>query len=221
MSNEIAIGDRVIHPKMTQWGIGQVTAISPPNITVFFAAVGEKTLRADIVNLQKVEGDDAESSVLDLKFKAKRKARTRKFDDPKFFGDGKSTSRKKFIEALGASCSNWNWSWSFVNHEEKKVFFGAWQDLHKGNRALIFSNEWRTRNGRKQSPWPESRTNIRLIEDDGYTLHVYTMVMDPDAEFEFEVGVRKIGAILNDVSRAELANEGADWYAVFPEVKMP
>ncbi|HIH0854662.1 HNH endonuclease, partial [Vibrio cholerae] len=28
-------------------------------------------------------------------------------------------SRKKFMESVGATCSNWNWSWSFVNHEER------------------------------------------------------------------------------------------------------
>ena len=62
-----------------------------------------------------------------------------------------------------------------------------------------------------------SHENVRLIEEEGYSLHVYTMVTDPDAEFEFELGVRKIGAILNDVAEAELVRDGENWYAVFAE----
>src|SRR5687768_11323259 len=119
MSGEIAIGDRVIHPKMWAWGIGEVTSTNPPNITVFFETAGEKNLRIDIVSLQKVDGAEAKSSLLDSKFKTKRKAKKRRFDDPKFFNGGKNTSRKQFIENLGATCANWNWSWSFVNHDEK------------------------------------------------------------------------------------------------------
>lgn len=217
MSNEITIGDRVIHPKKTEWGIGQVTATSPPSISVYFETAGEKKLRTDLVDILKLDGQEAESSILDSKFKARRGAKKRKFDDPKYFNGGKRTSRKQFIESLGGTCKNWYATWSFVNHDDKKVFFGAWQDFIDGNRALIFSYAWKVRRGKKQGPWAGSRENIRLIEEDGYSLHVYTMILDPDSETEFELGARKIGAILNDVAQAELLNEGGDWYAVFPE----
>jgi hypothetical protein len=202
---------------MTNWGIGQVTKVDLPYITVYFEAVGEKKLRADLVELRKADGDDAESSILDKKFKAKRTGKRRKFDDPMYFNEGKGTSRKKFIESLGATCSNWYWSWSFVNEDEKKIFFGAWRDLTEGNRALIFSNDWRTKHGKNRPSWPESRENIRMIEEEGYSLHVYTMIMDPDSEPEYELGPRRIGAILNDVTQAELVRDGDNWYAVFHE----
>src|SRR5688572_12862632 len=217
MSDEITIGDRVIHPKLTDWGIGQVTATNPPSITVFFEVAGEKKLRIDIANPRKVDGEKAESSILDLRFKRKRTAKQRGPADPKYFKGGRSTSRKQFIESLGGTCANWYSAWSFVNHDSKKIFFGAWQDFIKGNRALIFSNDWKFRRGARQRPWSESRENVRLIEDEGYTLHVYTMILDPNAESEFELGARRIGAILNDVAQAGLLRDGGDWYAVFPE----
>lgn len=213
---EFNIGDRVRHPKLPEWGVGQVVGISPPILSLFFESVGEKKIKTDVVDLRLVEGSDAESIVLDSKFKAKRKTTRRHFADPSFYNAGKKTSRKRFIESLGATCSNWNWSWSFVNHDEKKVIFGAWQDFIKGNRALIFSNEWKTRRDRNQSPWPESRENLRLIEEESYSLHVFTMIMDPDFDPELE-GRRKIGAILNDVASAELLKDGEEWYALFPE----
>ena len=108
MSDEISIGDRVIHPKMWAWGVGEVTAINPPNITVFFETVGERELRIEIVNLQKVDGSDAESSLLDSKFKTKRRGRKRRFEGPKFFNGGKYASGKQFVERLGGTCANWN-----------------------------------------------------------------------------------------------------------------
>jgi hypothetical protein len=206
-----------MHPKMQQWGVGQVTATDSDSVTVYFEAVGEKKLKTNLVDLRKVTGTEAESSVLDSKFKAKRKGTRRRAYDPSLYNGGRSTSRKHFIESLGATCANWNWSWSFVNHDDKKIFFGAWQDFIEGNRALIFSHDWKTRQGKNRPSWPESRENIRLIEDEGYSLHVYTMILDPDSESEFGDGPRKIGAILNDVAQAELVRDGDDWFAVFPD----
>lgn len=103
-----------------------------------------------------------------------------------------------------------------MNHDEKRVIFGAWQDFIKGNRSLIFSNKWKTRRDRNQNAWPESRENLRLIEEESYSLHVFTMIVDPDFDLESEER-RKIAAILNDVAEAELINEGDEWYAIFPE----
>ena len=199
---------------MQGWGVGQIVAVDPEHITVYFETVGEKKLKVDLVNLRKVQGDEATSSVLDSKFKAKRISRRKRFDDPKYFNRG-STSRKQFIESMGATCSNWNWSWSFVNANQKKIIFGLWQDLIEGNRGLIFSEDWKIRNGKRRPSWPESRENLRLVEEEGYSLHVFTMINDPDAESEFEDGPRKIGAILNDVAQAQLVRKGGDWYALF------
>jgi hypothetical protein len=217
MSNEIATGDRVVHPKLSEWGVGQVVNVATPNITVYFENVGKKTFRIDLVDLHKVKGADAESSVLDSKFKRRTSRKLKREFDPGLFEGGRSTSRKRFIETLGGDCANWNWSWSFINRDERKIFFGAWLDFIEGDRALIFSNDWKVRRGRNSSGWPESRENIRRIEEEGYSLHVFTIVQDPDSESNYEVGPRKIGAIRNDVSEAQLLTDGNNWYAVFSD----
>ncbi|CFR13236.1 Uncharacterised protein [Yersinia kristensenii] len=38
-------------------------------------------------------------------------------------------SRTDFIKSLGATCKNWTWSWSFIDDVNKKIIFGAWEDL--------------------------------------------------------------------------------------------
>jgi hypothetical protein len=49
-------GDRVKHPVMPDWGIGQVLETSEGiNINVYFAEVGEKTLSQNYVDLLKVK----------------------------------------------------------------------------------------------------------------------------------------------------------------------
>jgi len=210
---KITIGDRVRHPKMSEWGVGQVVSVALPKIDVFFEGAGEKTLRTDLVSLRFVQGPEAESEVLDNKFSGKRHSR-RAFRGPQYFNDGKSASRKQFIQSLGGTCANWNWSWSFVNHEERKIFIGAWQDHIQNDRALILSSAWRTRRGREQNGYGEALDNLKLVEREDYSLHVYTMIMDPASEPEFEQGTRKIGAILNDTAEARLAKEGDEWYAI-------
>jgi hypothetical protein len=215
---EFVVGDRVIHPTMPGWGVGQLIAVKPPNILIYFEVAGEKKLRADMVELRKVVGTESASTLLDKKFEGKRKRGAPSELGENLFNRGRKASRKKFIESLGATCSNWTWSWSFINENEKKIFFGAWQDFVKGDRALIFSKDWEMRRGKKQSPWPESRENVRRIEEEGYSLYVYTMILDSDSDSEFEKGPRKIGAILNDVTQAKLLREGDEWFALFPEV---
>ncbi len=219
MEDSLSVGSRVKHPKMNEWGIGQVVALEQTSTTVFFEFVGEKKIRTDIIKLIPVAGAKAESAKLDSKFRTQR-AKRRRFSGPRYFNDGKSFSRKKFIESLGGVCSNWNWSWSFVNHDEKKVFYGAWQDFCVEDRALIFSESWKTKYGKKRASWPESRENLRLVEEEGYSLNVYTMIADPDSELEYEKGARKIGAILNDLTEAKLKKEGGEWFAVFPRKTM-
>ncbi|SFJ89170.1 HNH endonuclease [Methylophaga sulfidovorans] len=76
------------------------------------------------------------------------------------------TSRKQFIESVGANCKNWNWSWSFVNHDQKFVIFGLWDINTDG---LIFDNDWKGP-GRKQS-----LEHIKLIEHHGYKLKIFNM----------------------------------------------
>ena len=216
MSDEIKVGSRVKHPSKSEWGIGQVLSVNLPKVTVFFEVADEKTINTELVGLIPVYGVEGESQVLDSKFRKKRTVR-RAFEGSIYFNDGKGASRKQFIERFGATCANWSWSWSFVNHDDKKIYFGAWQELFKDNRALIFSDDWKTRRGRESNGWPESRENIRLVEEEGYSLHVYTMIPSPDSQADVGNAPRKIGAILNDVSEATLFRDGSEWYALFPE----
>jgi len=118
-------------------------------------------------------------------------------------------SRKQFILSHGATCRNWQNSWSFVNHQEKFVIFGEWQNRHAG---LIFSEDWqKKKHSTKANPgFKESRENIRLIEQEGYRLFIFPMyARDPDAEkpkihhFKKQLFERKLEC-----------HEGRHWYVV-------
>jgi 5-methylcytosine-specific restriction enzyme A len=136
------------------------------------------------------------------------------YNPPQYLAsEARIMSRKRFIEGLGGTCVNWYWSWSFVNHDERKIFFGAWDDHIRSNRALIFSEDWEIRRGRLQNAWPQSREHIRLIEEEGYQLHIYPMVC-ANPEAEIGTGPRKIERIEEEVSPAQLVKKGRDWFAV-------
>jgi predicted HNH restriction endonuclease len=118
-------------------------------------------------------------------------------------------SRKQFISSHGATCRNWQNSWSFVNHKEKFVIFGEWQNRHAG---LIFSEDWRSKKhtGRVNPGFKESRENIRLVEEEGYRLFVFPMyAKDPTAE------TPKIHHIKERLFERKLERrDGRHWYAV-------
>jgi predicted HNH restriction endonuclease len=118
-------------------------------------------------------------------------------------------SRKQFIQKSKASCKNWQNSWSFVNHEDRFVIFGDWQNRHQG---LIFSEDWVSRKtGRRTPGYKESRANIQLVEEDGYKLFVFPMYAeDPDAESP------RIHHIDERLFERTLVRDqdGRNWYAV-------
>lgn len=59
-------GDRVKHPKKSEWGIGQVLADSSSGtVRIFFANAGEKSISLDFVQPEKLSGDEAASAILD------------------------------------------------------------------------------------------------------------------------------------------------------------
>lgn len=59
-------GDRVRHPKKSDWGIGQVLADSSNgSVRIFFTYAGEKTLSLDFIQLEKLLIDEASSLTLD------------------------------------------------------------------------------------------------------------------------------------------------------------
>ena len=48
-------GDRVIHPKNKEWGIGQVQSIIKDKVTVNFENVGKKVINAKNIELEKLK----------------------------------------------------------------------------------------------------------------------------------------------------------------------
>jgi predicted HNH restriction endonuclease len=118
-------------------------------------------------------------------------------------------SRKQFILSHGATCNNWQNSWSFVNHEERFVIFGEWQNRHTG---LIFSEDWKSKRntGRGNPGFKESKENIRLVQEEGYRLFVFPMyATDPEAE---KPEIHHIEERLFE--RKLECRDGRNWYAV-------
>ncbi|GAA0796470.1 DUF3553 domain-containing protein [Marinobacterium sediminicola] len=59
-------GDRVKHPKINDWGLGEVLEDSnTESVRVFFVGVGEKVLSLKYVQPMKITGDEASHPVLD------------------------------------------------------------------------------------------------------------------------------------------------------------
>jgi hypothetical protein len=59
-------GDRVRHPLKLEWGMGQV--LSETNgefVKVFFERIGDKSISIQHIELVKVEGEEAQSVILD------------------------------------------------------------------------------------------------------------------------------------------------------------
>lgn len=69
-------GDRVKHPKLGEWGLGEVLADSTHEaVRIFFIDAGEKTLALKYVQPIKVTGKDSENLWLDnLKIKKSKSA---------------------------------------------------------------------------------------------------------------------------------------------------
>ncbi len=61
-----SVGDKVKHPKMTDWGLGKVMEVTVDDkVRVFFIHAGEKLLDKQYVQLEIVEGEEAENYILD------------------------------------------------------------------------------------------------------------------------------------------------------------
>jgi 5-methylcytosine-specific restriction protein A len=120
-------------------------------------------------------------------------------------------SRREFIESYGATCRNWAWSWSFVNHSEKKVIFGVWNEYAESDFLLILSEEWEKKNGRRRAAYGEAVDNIGLIEREGYGLHIF--LMSNINKNKAEDGTAKIGGFSKELIRKRLVKIGKNWYA--------
>jgi len=119
-------------------------------------------------------------------------------------------TRKKFIESNGATCRNWHWSWSFINQKKKTIIFGAWQ--HETNRrfSLVLREKWQySPKGRKQTGYSQSREHIRLIEEKGYKLKIFTMIISNENIFP-----AKIKHFIPELSEKKLIKRGKEWRAI-------
>ena len=131
------------------------------------------------------------------------------------------TSRKQFILSQGATCNNWTWSWSFVNHEEKRVIFGAWDVNTNGNTCLILSQTWKNnQKGRKSAAFKQSREHIRLIEEEGYTLQTFPIIYSDAYKDDNGFGPAKIAGFIPRLQRKNLVIVGGEWYASDGEVSV-
>lgn len=64
--NEFKQGDRVRHPRKSEWGVGHVLLDSTTSaVNVFFERAGEKHISLEVVQPERVEGEAAASAILD------------------------------------------------------------------------------------------------------------------------------------------------------------
>ena len=114
-------------------------------------------------------------------------------------------NRKQFVESHGATCDNWNWSWSFVNHEERLVIFGAWDDL-----SIVFSRSWEINvKGHRSKGFNQSLEHLRLVQEQGYRLLTFPM-----EGIEGDDGIRKIVSFEPTLKEKLLFQSGVDWLAL-------
>ncbi len=126
-----------------------------------------------------------------------------------FNGRSAKVNRKQFMEEQKATCANWNWSWSFINKEEKTIFFGAWKSKKVNGVWLIFSTDWEYGDGRKKSGYGQSREHIRLLEEEGYQLKIFEMEGTWDTDLE----KMYLDHFSTTLMTKTLVRHRNDWYA--------
>jgi len=124
-------------------------------------------------------------------------------------------SRKKFMESHGATNRNDRYGWAFVNHADKVVIFGAWDVHTEPDRALIMSTNWeRNELGRKQNAYGEAIEYIGLVENEGYSLKTFPMILGEEYDKKTGTTRAKIKDYIAVVSDMSLEVKNGDYYAV-------
>ncbi len=122
-------------------------------------------------------------------------------------------TREEFLQSVGAKSTNKYWSWSAVNEEEKVVIFGAWDVHTKDGREMILSEDWRlSKKGKKQPGYTDAYRNLRLVEEDGYQLNTYPMILERIDNGEWtRAKIKEFIPVLQD---RKLIKSRGSWYAV-------
>lgn len=120
-----------------------------------------------------------------------------------------NVNRKRFMVDEGFSCANWLWAWSFVNHKEKVIAFGAWNNAYVDeNNVVILCERWKGKE-RKSSGYTHALKHIALVEEQGYRYQVFNMIHGGQDEH----GRSKIAGIDPVLRDAVVRKEGENWIA--------
>lgn len=123
-------------------------------------------------------------------------------------------SRTEFIESLGATCKNVAWSWSFIDESNKRIIFGAWEDLRSknGKEILILSDGWQfSKKGIKKSGYTQAIEHIKKVLFEGYSLFTFKQVRK--RKTENDSGVAKIDYFEAQIHFKNLVRRDDGWYA--------
>lgn len=122
-------------------------------------------------------------------------------------------TREEFLRSVGAKSTNKYWSWSAINEDEKLVIFGAWDVHTKDGREMILSEDWRiSEKGKKQPGYTDAYRNLRLVEEKGYQLKTYPMILEEVNNGEWtRAKIKEFIPVLHD---RKLIKSGNAWYAV-------
>lgn len=118
-------------------------------------------------------------------------------------------SRKQFMESEGFTCANWLWSWSFVNHDEKVIAFGAWNNAYVDeSNVVILCEQWQG-DDREALGYNQAVKHISLVEKQDYRYQIFNMIHGG-----YDVhGRSKIAGIDPVLRNAVVSKEGDDWIA--------
>jgi 5-methylcytosine-specific restriction protein A len=98
-----------------------------------------------------------------------------------------------------------------VNRDKKFVVFGAWEHLVEAGASLILNDEWRIQRGRKQPGYAQAREHLRLVQESGYRLMTFPIIIDEDQD---EGSPAKIKEFIRKLTHKSLKRVGTKWFAL-------
>lgn len=126
-------------------------------------------------------------------------------------------SRTEFMRSLGATCKNPAWSWSFIDEVNKKIIFGAWDDLKSedGKKVLILSDNWReNKQGSLKAGYTQSLEHLDKIIFEGYSLYTFKQIRKPKSD---EREAASIESFEEKITLKYLERIGDGWFATDKE----